>query len=427
MNLRLLFIFSLLIGHFQGYSQCLISDFSVNIGPCTGEDLYHINGTITFSNEPLTGTLTVTVNDGITIYDTIINAPFTSAETFSISNLSANSQPLTIEAAFSDATSCTASMTSTAPESCTCVVSAGTFTSEIVGNSVDPTILTWEDQLTIQSNNDYLYFHEYGAIGGFDPGMYYLMYKCPPTTSDLATSDPCLLGVSGSSIDFSDVNNSSSVFYTVVDQLTDNIIYYVAVPAYSISNGIVAISINGSDWCYDYGEVFAIQYLDSISAPYTMNVLAGTVDFTLSGALPVLNGSNFTLSELSPATASLTTSSVANDGTFSITGLAEGETFSVKITDDAGSTKIVSNQLLILEENSLSNIEVYPNPFNQVISFYGISEPTTFHLIDNHGKIVESGIVYKNEELNSKDLKPGFYVLKLTTQHAQKHVKLIKQ
>jgi 3-polyprenyl-4-hydroxybenzoate decarboxylase len=79
------------------------------------DNLYLVFGTVTFSNPPTSGTLTVSSSCGGT---QTFNAPFSSPINYVFSDLTANGNNCSVTASFSAAPTCTASSSYTAPAPC---------------------------------------------------------------------------------------------------------------------------------------------------------------------------------------------------------------------------------------------------------------------------------------------------------------------
>lgn len=102
------------------YSPCIISDISITVNPCNpSNNLYSVDGTLTFNNPPATGTITLTVSGG---GSTVLNPPFASPQSFSITGLNSDGAVHTITATFSVDPSCTYNKDITAPVDCSTVV-----------------------------------------------------------------------------------------------------------------------------------------------------------------------------------------------------------------------------------------------------------------------------------------------------------------
>ncbi len=104
------------------------SSMTLTPGACTSPaNNYALNGTISVSNGPASGTLTITDN-GTTIHTA--SAPFSGPISFSASSLPANGATHTVVAAFSGAGACDVTQTYNAPASC----QAGTCSANITTN-----------------------------------------------------------------------------------------------------------------------------------------------------------------------------------------------------------------------------------------------------------------------------------------------------
>ena len=104
--------------NFTAPSPCVLpcSIQSVTAAPSACfNNQYSLSGTVSFSNPPSTGTLTVTNSCGGT---QTFNAPFSSSINYSFTDLTANGNNCTVTASFSTAPTCTASSSYTAPASC---------------------------------------------------------------------------------------------------------------------------------------------------------------------------------------------------------------------------------------------------------------------------------------------------------------------
>jgi gliding motility-associated-like protein len=93
---------------------CAINNLSAVPSACNN-NLYTLNGSIQFSNPPITGTLTVANSCGGT---QTFNAPFVSPLSYSIPSLTATGASCTVSATFSANTTCTSSTNYTAPAAC---------------------------------------------------------------------------------------------------------------------------------------------------------------------------------------------------------------------------------------------------------------------------------------------------------------------
>lgn len=97
--------------------SCNISSLTAQSSSCNpATNTYSITGSITFTNAPGTGSLTVSTSCG---GSQVFVAPFTSSLNYSITNLTSNGSSCTVTAVFSASTSCSQSLSITAPGTCT--------------------------------------------------------------------------------------------------------------------------------------------------------------------------------------------------------------------------------------------------------------------------------------------------------------------
>ncbi|MCB9223761.1 MAG: PKD domain-containing protein [Crocinitomicaceae bacterium] len=317
------------IGYTAPVCVCNLDNFTVNIGACNPfTDEYAVDGIIEFTSPPTTGTLVVEVDNGITVYDTIINLPFTSPQSYSISGIPSDGSNTVITVYFSDNVICSNNINYTAPATCLCEAEAGTYNDNIIGSTNTPYELCFGDQLDITANGDFTPAQDFGLVGvTYDPGIWLALYTCAPTVlppGDINT-DPCFFGIASSN------NGAWSIPNNTGDGST---LYYVPITMYSMVDGVYAIAINGGDWCYDMGPVYEVTLLPEITFTFVDDCIAGTATVTVNGGLPELDGSNFTASNLLPATASFSNTTCTDGGTITITGLQGGDMWSFDIIDN---------------------------------------------------------------------------------------------
>jgi gliding motility-associated-like protein len=323
-------------------TPCNLDNFNVNISSCQAGSLYMMSGTITYSNPPAGGTLIVEVDNGTTIYDTIINPPFTSPDNFSISGIPADGSASTITVYFSADPACTQTINYTATAPCGCSAEIGTFTANITGSSTNNYVLCFGDQIDINTNNDWVEPGEMFAPPGppYDPGVSWLIYSCPPSVAlvpNLVTDvpdDPCFLGLV-SDFNLSDLNDLGMINAFPAGTFTDNIIYYVPITMYSMSNGTYSY-VNTAMPCYELGAPYAVQYLPDFTFNALQDCNTSTATVTLNGGLPEIDGSNFTAGALLPVTASFANTTCTDGGTITINGLNAGDMWSFTVNDGNG-------------------------------------------------------------------------------------------
>lgn len=321
---------------------CNIDNFTANLGACLPDNTFEVTGTVTYSSPPAGGTLVIEVTNGGFTYTTSINPPFTSPDNYTITGIPSNGNPITITTFFSALPACTNTINSTAPPSCACTVDVGTFNTTITGSSTNNYVLCFGDQIDINSNMDFTPPAEQFAPPGppYDPGVSWLIYSCPPSVAlvpNLVTDipdDPCFLGLF-SDFDLSDLNDLGMINSFPPGTFANNTIYYVPITMYSMSSGTYSY-VNTSLPCYELGSPFAVQYLPEFNSAIVQDCNNGTATITVSGGLPAVNGSNFTASNLLPATANFTSTTAPNNGSFVINGLTGGQNYSFTVTDGNG-------------------------------------------------------------------------------------------
>ena len=318
---------------------CSFTNINGNIGACQQGSTFNLTGTLDFVSPPATGQLIVEDCNGNSV---AYNAPFTSPLNFAINGIDADGQPCTATAHFTANPTCSISVSYTNTPSCECTVDIGTFSTTIAGESTSTYVLCYGDEILIEPNGDYTPPGE--ALNpplaeGYEPGIAWIMYSCPPTvavTPDATNGigdDPCFIGIV-SPTDLYDVND----LYWIngyPGTFTNNTVYFVPITMYNLTEYYYSY-VNGGLPCYEMGTPYAIQYLPEITTTVTPNCQAGTVSVTVQGGSPAINGTNFTASNLQPATASLASNTVANNGTFVISGLQNGDNYSLDITDEFG-------------------------------------------------------------------------------------------
>jgi len=330
---------------------CNMASLNATIGACLANNTFTVTGNFTYQNSPSTGTVVVTVtNSGGSLTQTF-NPPFVNNQVynFSIAGMNSNGSALTVTVAFSNAPACTLTLSSTSPASCGCAADIGTFSATTTGPGIANYVLCFGDEINVNADGNYTPAAPANAppnAGGYEPGITWLVYSCPPTIAltpsnvppnNWIGNDPCLLGM------YSDFN-----MYDINDQywmtnypgvFTNNTVYFVPITMYNLTQGLYSY-VNTSIDCYEMGAPIAVQYLTNIT--FTQAQTCTNVTATISGGLPALNGSQFTGSALTPANASFVNTTANNGGTIAITGLTPGQAYSFQVTDANGCPKTIS-------------------------------------------------------------------------------------
>lgn len=319
---------------------CNFTNINANISACQANNTFNVTGQLAFQYPPTTGQLIVEDCNGNSVS---YNAPFTSPLNFALNNVPADGQACDVTAYFTSNTSCSISVAYNNTPPCACNVDIGTFTTTASGESNSTYVLCYGDELTITPNGDYTpagVANFPPLADGYEPGIEWLVYSCPPTVALTPSAtqgvedDPCFLGVVSGGSNFYDMND----LYWIngyPGTFTNNTVYFVPITMYNMTTNTYSY-VNGGLPCYELGSIYSVQYLPEITRTITPNCQTGTVSVTVQGGAPAVNGSNFTASNLLPATATFITSSVANGGTIVVSGLQNGDNYSFDITDTYG-------------------------------------------------------------------------------------------
>lgn len=323
---------------------CAFTLIDITIGACDpADDLFDITGSVEFQDAPLTGQLVIEDCNG---NQTTFNAPFNSPQAFTIPDiLSDATAGCSVTAFFTDDPTCTiTSPTYTNPGPCSfnCNANAGTEMVTITGSGTNNYVLCWGDQIDIVNNGDGTPPDDQSdPFTPYDPGVWYLMYSCPPTPGIDILVDPCYIGIfpftgNGSMTDVNDfliINNFGP--------FANNTVYYVPITMYDVGGGIYSL-YPPPDLCFDLGTPIEVTYLPEITTNITEDCPSGSVTVTVNGGHPEVFGTDFTVSNLMPATASFANTTAPDGGTITITGLQDGDMYSFDIIDDNGCPVTVS-------------------------------------------------------------------------------------
>ena len=120
---------------------CTITSLQINDSNCVPEtNTYDIDGTLTFTTPPTTGTLTLTDCHG---NSQVLNAPFTSPTNYSINGINADGVFCNVTATFSDGPSCTITNNYQSPDICILEI--------IIPNIITPNDDSFNDMLVFKN------------------------------------------------------------------------------------------------------------------------------------------------------------------------------------------------------------------------------------------------------------------------------------
>lgn len=217
---------------------------------------------------------------------------------------------------------------------CYCNASAGTVSASMNASnqSNNNYILCIDDEVTISSNSDY----SFNVQPPFPaPALAYGIYKCPPTPGVSPVLDTCLVGVTpnATSITIQNLYGSKAPgLLAAFPGAQNNTLYFAPIVLYNGSSNPRTINVD----CWDVGPATAVVFLDSITYTMQQNCLSSGIDVTIQGGSPALYGGNYSLTNLTPAYATLSTNSLANGGTVTVGNLNNGDNFSFTVTDPNG-------------------------------------------------------------------------------------------
>lgn len=296
------------------------------------------------------GSITVTGNGGTAPYsydiDDGINPPQSNG-----TGIFTNLPPGTYTVTVTDNSGCSTTTTVVvAPGINCCGADAGTTTSSMSGQGTNNFILCDGDFIDICGNNDHINPADVGPIGPYvyNPGIGFGVYECPPTPGLDPLSDPCFLGMvpGAPGICMQDQNVSGSaagLLGGVIGggaNIINNTLYFAPITLYDAP----ALAYNTN--CVETGPYTTVQYLEPITYTATEDCANQEWDITITGGWPNMFGGNFTISNLvvTPVNggAALSTTTVADGGTVSVTGLNFGDTFTFDVTDPNGCTITVN-------------------------------------------------------------------------------------
>ncbi len=352
-------------------TSCYISNLEANISACNTDNSFTVDGIFSYMDNPGSGTVTVSVTNGSGTQSQTFNAPFVDGQNYNYSvTMNSDGSPLTVTVTFSADPACTMSLNSTSPANCTCAAQIGTFTVATDGTqTVNNINLCFGDVLDITSNGDWTPPGEAtnpATPEGYDPNIIWLVYTCPPSVAVapdpvlFITDDPCLLTLVNSP-DLPEVNDMFWIDNLPPGTFTDNTVYFVPITAYNVSVNPLLISYTNTNLpCYQMGPVYAVQYIPEVTFTQLQDCPSGTVDATVSGGLPSIDGSQFTAvaGSLSPATANFVNTSAANNGTITVGGLQNGDNYSFEIEDGNGCSITVTGTFVGGNPTTIS----YPQP-----------------------------------------------------------------
>ncbi|MFH1319616.1 MAG: gliding motility-associated C-terminal domain-containing protein [Bacteroidota bacterium] len=225
-----------------------------------------------------------------------------------------------------------------------CAADAGTTTVNTTGNGINNYILCVGDEIDIISNNDFTLPPD-GCVGCLSELMYAVYNSGGPTGPD-PDLDPNWTGFYWTGQDFDDgfynVNDggSSSTLSVVIP---GNDWCFVPITA-DDGDDDASFSLShdqDGDGCFDMGTPICFTYLNPITFSSNEDCSTGSVDIQISGGYPELFAGNYNITNTGSGTLSSTILSTSG-GTITISGLNNGDTYSISVTDDNGCPAVFS-------------------------------------------------------------------------------------
>ncbi len=225
-----------------------------------------------------------------------------------------------------------------------CGADAGTQTVTVDGTpATSPVFLCWGECIDIISNDDYVLPT---PTSGEDSELMYALYSCAPTDPD-PNADACYTGLLWTGEDFSDCNNAGSILLGAGLGPT---VYFVPITAddgdnNGNPNGVINWDQDG-DGCFDMGPPIEVNFMNPITFTSSEDCANGSVDITINGGLPEFTGGNYTVTNTGAGT--VTGTPVSHGGTITITGLNNGDNYSISVTDANGCTATFSGGPILM-------------------------------------------------------------------------------
>ncbi len=210
-------------------------------------------------------------------------------------------------------------------------------------NAQGPFVVCFDDILDLATQGDYVPAPGASAVAD---GLYYTFANAAPSGSII--SDPAFVGVAWTGDSYEIVNDGRSVIDILINCFSAGIVNNTVwiVPFTPDTNtGGWAVDNNNDD-CWDEGAPIQVTFLNTISVVPLLNCFG--VSLEIEGGFPEFFGGTYSISNTGLGTLE---SGVAGSGeSILIDGLADGDSWSIEISDANGCTQ------------SFSGIYSYPSP-----------------------------------------------------------------
>ncbi len=394
-------------------TQCSVTILSVTASSAnSNSNTFQISGTYTYTGAPSAGFISIVATNGSVSFSLVQFPPFVNMSVipFILSGVPADGSQWCITISFTAQQTCSTVFCGISPSSLSlaCSSSVGVFNSTSLGSTTIPTILCYDDTFQMNPVSGFVPPPQANSPpnpSGYNPGIGYLVYSCPPTVGLSPTagvdisSDPCFIGVS----DFGNLSDYNDLYWinAYPGIFTNNIVYFVPVTYYNtISSPAVFSYTNSINPCYHMGTPIPVQYLTEITTDQIQNCLAGTVTTTISGSRPALDGSLFSVipGSLLPTTASFNNTTCINNGTIAISGLANGDNYSFQVQTTNSCVATISGAFTGADPSDFS----YPN---QIYCTNDLNPtPTIIGLAGGTFSVFPSGLTFVNSTSGEIDM-----------------------
>ena len=324
------------IDYHQGYPGCT-DQFIFPLSPACEIELALGNQTLC---DPLTNTYTQEVivsyenppASGILDVNGQSFAITPSPQTITLTGLIANGNPVNVSASFSAEATCSIFINGLfiSPLSCICAVSAGTTEAITSDASNTDFILCFNETIELTSTGYTL------PNASPNSSMGYALYTCLPTTNN-PTTDVCFSGQYVIGDVASSVNDGT---FAPAIAAPNQTIWMVPITMDMATPPLFNHDVDG-DGCFAMGTPIEITYLNPITTSEISDCGSGTVNINVSGGFPEFFIGDYNVINTGSGTLSATTINNSG-GSVTISGLINGDTYSLGITDENGCSQVIS-------------------------------------------------------------------------------------
>ncbi|CAG5077921.1 gliding motility-associated C-terminal domain-containing protein [Parvicella tangerina] len=177
-----------------------------------------------------------------------------------------------------------------------------------------------------------------GSSAPYSPQLGMDIYNCSPNNfapEDLYAGNSCFSGVTATQTGHSwTIINDTANFQPFVNTIDDTTLFLVPYTMYN-SNTVTVYNSTLGNRCYALDSI-EVKLLPQIKGVFTENCLDSSVTIQVSGGLPAADGSSFTLTNITPSWASVTPTTIIQNGTSVISPVTNGDDYGVSVVDTTG-------------------------------------------------------------------------------------------